>query len=142
MGKAVGAFKEMAVAYRYGVSDVVDAYQFTLTIANWLPVTLVGAFSVVLIPVLVRSRRGEAGAHHRFLRELQGGALLIGALIALGLYAAWPLVLHYAGGNLPGHVRQMSATLILGFAPAALFTVWTGLSAARLRAHERHVNTL
>ena len=56
MGKAVGAVKEMAVAYRYGVSDAVDAYQFTLTIANWLPVTLVGACSVVLIPALVRSR--------------------------------------------------------------------------------------
>jgi peptidoglycan biosynthesis protein MviN/MurJ (putative lipid II flippase) len=36
----------------------------------------------------------------------------------------------------------MSSLLILGFAPAALFTVWTGLSAARLRAHERHINTL
>ncbi|MDN5842133.1 MAG: hypothetical protein L0H54_01630 [Alcaligenaceae bacterium] len=142
LGKIAGAFKEMAVAYRYGVSDVVDAYQFTLTIANWLPLTLVGAFSVVLIPVLVRSRRGDIETHQRFLRELQGGALLVGALIALGLYAAWPLVLHYVGGNLSGHVRQMSSLLVLGFAPAALCTVWTGLSAARLRAHERHVNTL
>lgn len=142
LGKVVGAFKEMAVAYRYGVSDVVDAYQFTLTIANWLPVTLVGAFSVVLIPVLVRSRYQDADDHRRFLGELQGWAWLVGLVIALGLYFVWPLVLDYAGRSLSAPVQGMSSLLILGFAPAALFTVWTGLNAARLRAHERHVNTL
>ena len=48
LGKAAGAFKEMAVAYRYGVSDAVDAYQFTLTMATWLPVTAVSVLSVAL----------------------------------------------------------------------------------------------
>ncbi|WP_269496973.1 murein biosynthesis integral membrane protein MurJ [Castellaniella sp. S9] len=142
LGKVVGAFKEMAVAYRYGVSDVVDAYQFTLTLANWLPVTLVGACSVVLIPALVRSRRLPGAAHGRFLRELQGVALVLGAAVALVLLAVWPAVVPWVGGGLSGPVREMSTLLILGFAPAALFTIWTGLSAARLRAHERHVNTL
>lgn len=142
MGKAVGAFKEMAVAYRYGISDVVDAYQFTLTLANWLPVTLVGAFSVVLIPALVRSRRAGAEPHGRFLGELQAWTLAVGAAVAVLLVLAWPLVLRVAGQGLAPEVLDMSRLLILGFAPAALFTVWTGLSAARLRAHERHINTL
>lgn len=142
MGKAVGAFKEMAVAYRYGISDVVDAYQFTLTLANWLPVTLVGAFSVVLIPALVRSRRGSAHQHGRFLGELQAWALALGLLLALVLVLAWPWVLEIAGQGLSVNVQGMSQLLILGFAPAALFTITTGLSAARLRAHERHINTL
>jgi len=66
LGKAAGAFKEMAVAYRYGVSDVVDAYQFTMVMANWLPVTIVGSMSVVLIPVLVRLHRLEPAARSRF----------------------------------------------------------------------------
>lgn len=142
MGKAVGALKEMAVAYRYGVSDVVDAYQFTLTLANWLPVTLVGACSVVLIPALVRSRQGGSALHGRFLGELQAWAwaLGIGAAVLLGL--AWPMVLDVAGEGLSPAVRDMSLLLILGFAPAAFFTIWTGLGAARLRAHERHINTL
>ncbi len=141
MGKAVGAFKEMAVAYRYGISDVVDAYQFTLTLANWLPVTLVGACSVVLIPALVRSRR-EPSVHGRFLGELQAWALLLGVLVAGVLLLAWPLVLQVAGQGLSPEVQSMSRLLMLGFAPAALCTIWTGLSAARLRAHERHINTL
>ena len=142
LGKVAGAFKEMAVAYRYGVSDVVDAYQFTLTLANWLPIALVGACSVVLIPALVRSRRLPGAVHGQFLRELQGATLLVGAILALVLLVAWPLVLPWVGQGLTPEVARMSTLLIWGFAPAALFTVWTGLSAARLRAHERHVNTL
>jgi peptidoglycan biosynthesis protein MviN/MurJ (putative lipid II flippase) len=142
MGKAVGAFKEMAVAYRYGVSDVVGAYQFTLTLANWLPLTLVGSCSVVLIPVLVRSRHGDHRLHGRFLGELQGWSWLLGIVIALLLAMGWPVVLQVAGQGLSPDVHDMSLVLILAFAPAALFTVWTGLSAARLRAHERHINTL
>ncbi|EFV85833.1 hypothetical protein HMPREF0005_01469 [Achromobacter xylosoxidans C54] len=72
LGKAAGAIKEMAVAYRYGVSDAVDAYQFTMTMATWLPVTIVGVLSVVLIPVLVRLRRAEDAEREQFIRELQG----------------------------------------------------------------------
>lgn len=142
MGKAVGALKEMAVAYRYGVSDVVDAYQFTLTLANWLPLTLVGSFSVVLIPALVRSRHGAADLHGRFLGELQAWTWTLGAAVAALIALAWPLVVRVAGGGLAPLVQDMSLLLIAGFAPAALFTLWTGLAAARLRAHERHINTL
>ncbi|MBV6306201.1 hypothetical protein KVP10_15010 [Candidimonas humi] len=142
LGKAAGALKEMAVAYRYGVSSVVDAYQFTMTMANWLPVTLVGVLSVVLIPVLVRIRYQDPAARARFLRELQAWVLVLGAVLAVLIYAAWPWVLSVAGKGLSPEVRDMSSQLMLAFAPAALLTVMTGVSAARLRSHERHINTL
>lgn len=142
LGKAFGAFKEMAVAWRYGVSDVVDAYQFTMVMANWLPITLVGASSVVLIPVLVRARADARSDRARFLGELQAAMLVIGAVIAILLYVAWPQVLSLAGQGLSEPVQRMSQQLMFAFAPAALLTLLTGLSAARLRAHERHINTL
>ncbi|PLC50006.1 hypothetical protein CR159_10260 [Pollutimonas subterranea] len=142
LGKAAGAFKEMAVAYRYGVSEVVDAYQFTMTMANWLPVTIVGALSVVLIPVLVRTRAEDRASRARFLGELQGWVIAIGTVLAVFTYVAWPWVLDLAGQGLPAEARQMSAQLTLAFAPAALLTLMTGISAARLRARERHINTL
>lgn len=142
LGKAAGAFKEMAVAYRYGISDVVDAYQFTMTMANWLPVTIVGALSVVLIPVLVRTRYAESAARARFLGELQGVVIAVGTVLAVLTYFAWPWVLDLAGQGLPADAQRMSAELTLAFAPAALLTLLTGISAARLRAHERHINTL
>ncbi len=142
LGKAAGAFKEMAVAYRYGVSEVVDAYQFTMTLANWLPVTLVGALSVVLIPVLVRSRDDDAATRRRFLAELHGWVVLLGVGLAGLIYIAWPWVLEWAGAGLDAETRRMSSQLTLAFAPAALLTLISGLSAARLRARERNINTL
>ncbi|NYT79133.1 polysaccharide biosynthesis C-terminal domain-containing protein [Alcaligenaceae bacterium] len=142
LGKAAGAFKEMAVAYRYGVSDVVDAYQFTMVMANWIPATVVGALSVVLIPVLVRMRYQSRPSRAHFLGELQAWIILFGTLFAVALYVAWPWVLELAGRELSADVRQMSSQLMLAFAPAAVFTLMTGISAARLRSHERHINTL
>lgn len=142
LGKAAGALKEMAVAYRYGVSEVVDAYQFTMTLANWLPITVVGALSVVLIPVLVHSRDDDATLRTRFLAELYGWVIVLGVVLAAATYVAWPWVLDWAGAGLDAETRRMSAQLTLAFAPAALLTLLTGLSAARLRARERYINTL
>jgi len=142
LGKAAGAIKEMAVAYRYGVSDAVDAYQFTMTMASWMPVTIVGVLSVVLIPVLVRLRRADDAERVHFVRELQG-IMAIGAL-ALGLliWWAWPFVVDLLGGGLSATVQGMTDQLLWAFAPVAGLMLIAGISSARLRAHERHVNTL
>jgi hypothetical protein len=46
-GKLAGAAKEMAIAWRYGVSDTVDAYVFVFNLATW-PVSLwFGVLTVV-----------------------------------------------------------------------------------------------
>jgi peptidoglycan biosynthesis protein MviN/MurJ (putative lipid II flippase) len=142
LGKFAGAAKEMAVAYRYGVSDVVDAYQFTMTMASWLPVTLVGALAFVLVPALVRLREQSPAGQTRFLGELQGVVLALGLALAALTWLLWPWVLQWGAGGLTEAVRQMSRDLLWAFAPAALLTLLTGLSAARLRARERHFNTL
>lgn len=142
LGKAAGAVKEMAVAYRYGVSDAVDAYQFTMTMATWLPVTIVGVLSVVLIPVLVRLRRAERAERDDFIRELQGWVLAAGIALALLTRLAWPYALDWLGGGLSPQVRAMTGDLLVAFAPVSALLLVAGISAARLRAHERHVNTL
>lgn len=142
LGKFAGAFKEVAVAWRYGVSDVVDAYQFTFTLASWLPVTVVGVLSVVLIPALVRSRGQDVASRQRFLAELQGWGIAVGVVLAVVIYVAWPWILEMAGQGLDASTRSMSLQLTWAFAPAALLTLLSGISAARLRAHERHLNTL
>src|SRR5690606_24521942 len=142
IGKMAGALKEMAVAHRYGVSEVVDAYQFTMTMANWLPITIVGAFSIVLIPVLVKTRYAPDSERVQFIRELQGWVLAIGVVTGVLTWLLWPYVLEYAGGNLSAATRAHSTELIWAFAPAALLTLLIGVSTSRLRSHERHVNTL
>src|SRR3546814_18947586 len=81
--------------------SAVDAYQFTMTMANWLPITIVGALSVVLIPVLVRTRSQGRAERARFLGELQGWAIAAGTVLAVATYVAWPWVLDLAGQGLP-----------------------------------------
>lgn len=142
LGKAAGAIKEMAVAYRYGVSDAVDAYQFTMTMATWLPVTIVGVLSVVLIPVLVRLRRADAAERNLFIRELQGWVAAAGIALALLTWFAWPQVVGVLGQGLSARVSDMTGQLLAAFAPVSALLLVAGISAARLRAQERHVNTL
>lgn len=142
LGKAAGAIKEMAVAYRYGVSDAVDAYQFTMTMANWLPVTIVGVLSVVLIPVLVKLRREGGAERDRFVSELQGWTLAGGLLLGLLTWFAWPFLLRTLGQGLSPEVAAMTGDLLWAFAPVSAILLVAGISAARLRSHERHVNTL
>jgi len=142
LGKALGAVKEMAVAWRYGVSDVVDAYQFTLTLTTWLPVTLTGVLAVVLIPVLVKVKRAPHAERWCFLRELSGLSWLLAAGVSALTWLAWPWVLQTLGSGLSPDTRAMTHALLAGFAPVAGLTLLAGISAARLRAHERHINTL
>ncbi|HAP27250.1 MAG TPA: hypothetical protein DCR74_16840, partial [Achromobacter sp.] len=142
LGKAAGAIKEMAVAYRYGVSDAVDAYQFTMTMGTWLPVTIVGVLSVVLIPVLVRLARTGGAEKELFIRELQGWVAAAGVALALLTWFAWPYVVERLGQGLSAQVRAMTGDLLVAFAPVSALLLIAGISAARLRAQERHVNTL
>lgn len=142
LGKAAGAVKEMAVAYRYGISDAVDAYQFTMTMATWLPVTIVGVLGVVLIPVLVRLRRTGGAERDLFVRELQGMVLAGGLALAALTALAWPWVLQWLGSGLSPEVAAMSRQLLYAFVPVTVLVLMAGISGARLRSHERHVNTL
>ena len=142
VGKLAGAAKEIAVAYRYGVSGPVDAYQLAMTLINWLPVTLVAVLNIVLVPMFVRLRQRDVAERQLFSRELQGSILLIGAILSvvsilLGLLAVPILV-----GKLSPTTRQMAWQFITGMAPVALMTLMIGVYSARLMARERQVNTL
>ncbi|MDO5667107.1 MAG: lipid II flippase MurJ [Alcaligenaceae bacterium] len=142
IGKIAGALKEIAVANRYGVSEVVDAYQFTMTMSTWLPVTLVGVFSIVLIPSFVKLRHEAAEEQQRFISQSEGILLLIGVLLSTLTFFLWPWVLGNAAVGFSSEVKAISQTLIYGFAPSVLLILLIGLSMSRLRARERHINTL
>lgn len=142
IGKFAGAVKEMAIANRYGVSDVVDAYQFTMTMASWLPMTIVGAFSIVLIPVMVKLRHLGEAEKKQFIAELQAWVLTLGLGIAVVTWLFWPQIIQLTAGQLNASAREFSQLLIWAFAPGALLILLIGVSTSRLRARERHINTL
>ncbi|WP_454829892.1 murein biosynthesis integral membrane protein MurJ [Paraburkholderia xenovorans] len=142
MGKSAGAFKEMAIAYRYGVGPVVDAYQLTFTLVTWLPGTAVTVLSAVLIPALVRLRKHVKIEQESFIGELQAWALCLGVLFAGLLYVCWSPALRLMGGRLSLQTLQMSQALMVGMLPIGMLMLLISIQAARLQSRERHVNTL
>ncbi|MGU7783020.1 murein biosynthesis integral membrane protein MurJ [Burkholderia sp. PU8-34] len=142
IGKSAGAFKEMAIAYRYGVSNAVDAYQLTLTMITWVPGTIATVLGVVLIPTLVRLQKLSDQERKLFLSELQGASLLLGALLAGVLYCAWDFMLRLMDSHLPPSTLELSREMARGMSFISVFTLLICTSGARLQARERHVNTL
>ena len=142
LGKLAGATKEMAVAYRYGVSGVVDAYQLAFTVVTWMPGTLVSVIGMVVIPILVRLRQRDAADRALFLEEMHGTMLMLGGLFILASVFLGPLALAHLAANLSDETQQMARQLIFGMAPVALLAMAIKLFAARLQAEEKQVNNL
>lgn len=138
VGKSAGALKETAIAYRYGVSSLVDAYQLSFTLVSWIPSMLV----TVLIPALVRMRDSSNEQIACFVGELRGMACVLGLALSAALVFAAPMLIGLFSGTLPDHTRTLAASFILGLAPIAPLTLFMCIDAARLQARERHVNTL
>ncbi|MFM0057672.1 murein biosynthesis integral membrane protein MurJ [Paraburkholderia phytofirmans] len=142
IGKSAGALKEMSIAYRYGISNVVDAYQLTLTLITWLPATFVAVLSVVLVPALVELRSRPKQEQAKFLGELDVMAIVVGLAFAVLLYFSWPYALDLMARNLSEETRVMSRRMMLGMAPVGIVMLTICVYAARLQAREKHVNTL
>lgn len=142
VGKCAGALKEIAIAYQYGISNVVDAYQFTVTLVTWLPGTVLAVLSVVLVPAFVDLRKKSKEQQVQFVGELQAAALVTGVIFAIALYLFWPLLMDTMGGAFAASTREMCRQLMLGMAPTGVLMLAASVYAARLQARERHINTL
>ncbi|MFL9922555.1 lipid II flippase MurJ [Paraburkholderia fungorum] len=142
IGKCAGALKEMTIAYKYGITNIVDAYQFTVALVTWLPGTLLAVLSVVLVPVFVNLRPRSREDQARFIGEMEGAAIVLGVSFTVALYLLWPFVIRLTGGDLSPETREMCRQLMIGLAPTSVLMLASGIYAARLQARERHVNTL
>lgn len=143
IGKFAGAAKEMAIAWRYGVSETVDAYIFVFNLVSW-PVSIwFSVISAVLIPLLTRLRREDESGLRLFRAELYGTTALLGLALAAGIGAllSWSPFLTRASGLAPGAARtalDMVWPLTLSI-PLALPVT---LLATETMARQRHGNTL
>lgn len=142
IGKLAGAFKEIAIAYRYGISPTVDAYQLTLTMVTWIPGTVATVLGVVLVPALVKLQRLPIVERTVFLGELQGISVVGGTAIATLLYTTWGPALRMLDPHLSPVTLELSLSMARGMSFIAIFTLFICISAARLQACEKHVNTL
>ncbi|MEZ0600940.1 murein biosynthesis integral membrane protein MurJ [Paraburkholderia sp. IW21] len=140
-GKIVSASKEMMIAYRYGISGTVDAYQLALTLVTWIPTTLTSELGVLLVPALINLRKDKL-RQNQFLGELEGLTLVFGIASALLLCLFWPHLAGLVSGKLSASTQEMCRQMIVGMTPVGVLTFTICISAARLQACEKHINTL
>jgi len=142
VGKLAGAAKEMAIAWRYGVSDTVDAYVFVFNLATW-PVSLwFGVLTVVLVPLVIRVRYESPEQLPRFRAELLALTIAFG-LVALGLaYLVLPYLLRSNLAGLSPAVAEAAVSMVGPLAwllplgtVISFFSAWT-------MACGKHRNTL
>jgi putative peptidoglycan lipid II flippase len=139
--KSLGAVKEMMIAERYGVSEIVDVYQVASTFLFWIPNAISSALIVVLIPILVSAKTDRSGLKE-FTRELKGVGLVVGALIAsLTCLAILIFTLIYPANALSLLTPYLLEIILWSYTPA-LLTPFIALQSARLMANSSQVNTL
>lgn len=140
--RLAGAAKEMAIAWRYGVSETVDAYVFIFNLASW-PVTVwFSILTVVIVPLAARVRRSQPEVLFRFQQELLGLTLLLG--IGLGVIFWWglPALLHSGLAGLTGLELQAALKMATPLTTLLPIGLLVGLYSTWLMANGMHRNTL
>jgi len=139
IAKLVGAAKEMAIAYRYGVNEIVDSYVFAFSIVTWLPAVWHGVLEVVLVPLFVQLAQREKRV---FFAELTGFTLFVGVVLTLLFVVILPFVTPYIFTYDSGEVNDYATYFAIGLAPVAFAGMLVGTFFTRLLAEERHANTM
>lgn len=142
IGKLAGAAKEMAIAWRYGVSETVDAYVLIFNLINWPVSVWFSILTVVLVPLVARLRHDDPKELPRFRAELLGLTLLLG--LGLGAFAYFGLsaALSWGWTGLSGKALQEALKMTPGLALMAPFGLAIGLFSVWMMACGYHRNTL
>ena len=142
LGKLAGASKEMAIAYRYGVTADVDAYLFVSNVVL-LPVSLwFTVLSFVLLPMVARTRQEASAGLPQFRAELLGHVLLLSVALAILACLGLPVLLRFSWTGLP----PTTLFIALHLAPVLVMLLPLGVLisffSAWMLAAGRHANTL
>lgn len=142
IGKLAGAAKEMAIAWRYGVSATVDAYVFVFNLINWPVSVWFSILAVVLLPLIVRVRGETPDELPRFRAELLGLTLLLGLVLGLLIWLGLPVLLHSGWLNLSESLLEQALYMTNGLVWLAPLGMAISLFSASLLAAGHHRNTL
>lgn len=142
LGSLARAAKEMAIAYRYGVSADVDAYLFVFNLVTWPVSVWFSVLTVVLAPLAARIRQDASEELPQFRSELLGLALLLGLTLVFFGWLGLPLLLRSPWTGL----SPTSAVIAINMVPTLTLLAPLGLIislfSAWMLAAGRHANTL
>lgn len=142
LGKIAGAAKEMSIAWRYGIDEVIDAYTLLFSIISWPIALWFNVLSVVLVPLIARMRINTQNKISFFNGELLGFSLLLALFFMLLCYAVLLKTLDAQAVTLAQTTiiiaKQMMITLIWLLPLGLVISLFSVL----LLSSGRHRNTL
>ncbi len=140
-GKLIGGLKEIVVAWRYGVGEVVDAYTFVFNLTVWPQSIVASILGVILIPLFIRMRGHSPEEVSGFTSEFLGLMCWVGVVIWFVMVVGLPLLLQSGWAGLKGDslllaqdmAFPLTCLIPLGFVSAFL--------SVQLMSHGLHRNT-
>ena len=140
IGRLAGAAKEIALAYRFGIGELTDAYATLITVVLWPVALWLTAVSATIVPL--EARTADARAISQFRSELTAGALTLGVLLSL---AGMVFMKFAAAASAPGNSIAYSPVM-LGMIPVGVLLLplglMIGLCSTWTLGSGRHTNTL
>jgi putative peptidoglycan lipid II flippase len=139
--KLTATLKELAVAYRFGAGDAVDAF----LIAFLVPALLVNVFAVSITPAFtpvyieVRETQGMAAARRLFGSATAGSAAFVLGVTCL-LFILAPFGLRYLGAGFSSEKLTLTRSLFFMLLPIVVVNAILTLWSAALNANERFVS--
>lgn len=139
LAKIAGAAKEIVVAHRFGVAEVVDAYLLVFTLLMWLPMVWTVVLATVYVPLSKQLEAHEAGL---FTRELSGLTIVLGALLATFVTVLLPPFVPVLWNDFSATGQQQLQSMMRGLAPMVVGVFLASLYSAQLLSMEKHSNSL
>jgi len=140
--KIISALKEIVIAHRYGTNELVDAYQFSITMAIFIPNAMMNALISLSVPLFINIRHTSHKHQKRFFQEMQTHLLFISLLISCILFLLWPFISSHAikAQNSP-YFMEYADIFFQAFCFLAPCIVLSGLYIARLRADKIQIDS-
>jgi putative peptidoglycan lipid II flippase len=142
VGKLAGAAKEMVVAFRYGVSEEVDAYLFVFNLVSWPVSVWFSVLTVVLVPLAARLRHESKESIAIFRAELLGLTILIGAAFTVLFWLILPSLFRFSWLGLSSSTSLIAIKMVPELGGLIFFGFLASLFSAWMLSARRHANTL
>lgn len=142
VGKGVAAAKEAVIAWRYGVSEAIDAYLFVFNLIG-LPISIwYSILSAVYIPLSERIRASDKNSLPIFRSELLGISIILGVIIGIISCILLMGLFHSSLSGLPDHTVVLALDATPWLAMVIPLAVVTHYGSVMTMAEGRHRNTL
>lgn len=142
LAKLVATFKEMVVAWRYGVSEVVDGYLLVFNLVSWPIGVWLSVLTVVLVPLVTRMQHQHASDLPAFRTEMIALAGIVGLSLSLLAWLGLPILIDSTWLGATEEVRITARQAIPALALVPLIGAFIGLFSVLMLIREQHANTL